>query len=220
MFESYFEESILSRAKESKLIELNFLNPRDFSKNRHKKVDEYQVGGGAGLVMLPEPIDRAIRDIKEKNEGAHTIFLTPSGKTFTQKDAIRLASKEHLILVCGRYEGFDERAIELHADEVFSIGDYILTGGELAAMVVCDAVSRHIKGVLGNEDSLEGESFESALLEAPTFTKPNDFNGNCVPSEFLKGNHGKIAGLKKSMSLNKTKFYRPDLYERYLKDKG
>ena len=212
LVEGYFKASILGRAKEQGDIEIDFVNPREFSQNRHLKVDDYQAGGGAGLVMMAEPLDLALKNIKSKSPNAHTIFLTPSAKPFRQNDAKRLAQKPHIIFVCGRYEGFDERCIEMHGDEVFSIGDYILTGGELASMVLCDAISRNISGVLGNRASLDEESFESGLLEAPAFTKPNIFRGNSLPSEFLKGNHGKIAGLKKLMACAKTQFYRPDLY--------
>jgi tRNA (guanine37-N1)-methyltransferase len=208
----YFNASILGRAKEQGDIEIGFVNPREFSQNKHLKVDDYQAGGGAGLVMMAQPLDSALNEIKASSPNAHTIFLTPSAKPFRQNDAKRLAKNSHIVFVCGRYEGFDERVIEIHGDEVFSIGDYILTGGELAAMVLCDAISRNIPRVLGNEASLDEESFEGGLLEAPAFTKPNIFKSNALPSEFLKGNHGKIAGLKKLMACAKTQFYRPDLY--------
>lgn len=211
LIKGYFESSILGRAKNEGWIKIDYLNPRDFSQNKHLKVDDYQAGGGAGLVMMPQPLDSALKEIKANKE-VYTIFLTPSAKPFRQNDAKRLAKKAHLVFVCGRYEGFDERSIEVHADEVFSIGDYILTGGELGAMVMCDAISRNIPGVLGNMQSLDEESFERGLLEAPAFTKPNVFNDNSLPSEFLKGNHGKIAGLKKLMACAKTQFHRPDLY--------
>lgn len=212
LIEGYFGGSILGRAIEQNQIQIDFVNPRDFTKNKHQKVDDYQAGGGAGLVMMAQPLNDALNHIKNVSSKAHVVFLSPSAKPFRQNDAKRLAGYEHLVLVCGRYEGFDERAIEANANELFSIGDYILTGGELGAMVMCDAISRNVAGVLGNEASLDEESFESGLLEAPAFTKPNVFHGNSLPSEFLKGNHGKIAGLKKLMACAKTQFYRPDLY--------
>ncbi|NLC27370.1 MAG: tRNA (guanosine(37)-N1)-methyltransferase TrmD [Campylobacteraceae bacterium] len=212
LIKGYFEDSILGRAKTDGYIKIQILNPRDFATNKHKKVDDYQSGGGAGLVMMPQPLDSTLEFIKKTKPLPHIVFLTPSGKPFRQNDAKRLAKKEHIVFVCGRYEGIDERLFEIHANEVFSIGDYILTGGELPAMVICDAISRNVERVLGNEASLSQESFEADLLEAPAFTKPNIFHGSSLPSEFLKGNHAKIAGLKKLMACAKTQFYRPDLY--------
>jgi len=212
LVEGYFSDSILGRAKEEGKIAVDFLNPRDFSLSRHKKVDDYQAGGGAGLLMGPQPLDDALAYFLKKNPHAHVVFPVPAGKPFTQKDAKRLAKKSHLVFVCGRYEGIDERIVEEYADELFSIGDYVLTGGELASMVMCDAISRNVASVLGNDASLDEESFEAGLLEAPSFTKPNEFKKKCIPSEFLKGNHAKIAGLKKVMACAKTQFYRPDLF--------
>lgn len=209
----YFSDSILSRAKEEKLIECEFINPRDFSLNKYKKVDEYKVGGGAGLLMSSEPLDLVLKEIKRKSKNAYVIFPTPAGKPFSQNDAKRLVEKEHVVFVCGRYEGIDERVLELYANEVFSIGDFVLTGGELPALCMCDAICRMKKGVLGNEESLSEESFENSLLEAPAFTKPNIYNTLKVPSEFLKGNHANIAGLKNRLAYAKTQFFRPDLYK-------
>jgi len=211
IIEGYFSDSILNRAIKNGLIEINFYNPRFYSKNRHKKVDSPKVGGGAGMVMNIEPIAETLKDIK-KNQDSKIIFLSPVGKPFNQKDAKALAEENNITFVCGRYEGFDERLIELYANEVYSIGDFILTGGELGAMVMCDAISRNIPGVLGNSDSLIEESFENELLEAPSFTKPDIFENNRLISEFLKGNHSKIALTKEWLSLYKTKYFRPDLY--------
>jgi len=218
IIDGYFSDSILNRAKEQGLIELSYYNPRDYTLNKHKKVDDAKVGGGAGMLMSIEPIARCLDDIKSK-EDTKIIFLTPVAKLFNQKDAKRLAKIDSSItFVCGRYEGFDERLIEEYANELFSIGDFILTGGELGAMVMCDAISRNIDGVLGNSNSLIEESFENTLLEAPSFTKPNIFNKNSVISEFLKGNHSKIASTKEQLSLYKTKFFRPDLYSKVKAD--
>lgn len=212
----YFEDSILARAKEKKLFDLEFLNPRAFSTNVYHKVDDYKIGGGAGLLMQIEPLYDTLNFIKQKETKAHFIFLNPSAKAFNQKDAKRLSKKEHIVFVCGRYEGIDERVVELFADELFSIGDFVLTGGELPALVLCDAILRNVKGVLGNSQSLEEESFESDLLEAPSFTKPFIFERNFenfkAPSVFLKGNHAKIKALKTTLALCKTKFFRPDLF--------
>ena len=212
---SYFEDSILKRAIAKGLLEITFLNPRDYTKNKHGKVDDYQASGGAGLVLFPQPLFDLLRSLKEKLPHAYIIFPTPAGKLFTQNDAKRLAHKEHLVFVSGRYEGIDERVIETFADELFCIGDYVLTGGELPSLVMSDAISRKIKGVLGNEDSLSIESFESPLLEAPCFSKPPLYEDKSVPSEFLKGNHAKITSLKNKMSESKTQYFRPDLFSRF-----
>ena len=210
LIEGYFKDSILKRAIDKGVIEINYLNPRDYSKSKHFKVDDTAVGGGAGMVMYPQPLYDCLDDLKCKDENVHIVFLTPVAKTFVQNDAKRLATKSHIAFVSGRYEGIDERVIEKYADEVFSIGDYILTGGELASLVICDATSRNIEGVLGNSESLEIESFETPLLEAPSFSKPQVYDGTAVPSEYLKGNHSKIRSLKLALSECKTKFFRPE----------
>ena len=210
LVEGYFQDSILKRAIDKDLLEINYLNPREFSTNKHHKVDDTAVGGGAGMVMNPQPLYDALKELKSRDSDIHIIFLTPVAKQFSQNDAKRLAKKTHIAFVSGRYEGIDERVIEEFADEVFSIGDYILTGGELASLVICDAVSRNIEGVLGNSDSLSIESFENALLEAPSFSKPKEYEKNSVPSEYLKGNHSKIRSLKLALSECKTKFFRPE----------
>ncbi len=209
IMQGYFQDSILKRAIEKKQFTIAFLNPRDFSSSRHKKVDDTATGGGAGMVMTPQPLFDALDSLRKENENLHVIFTTPVGKPFTQNDAKRLAKKEHVVFVSGRYEGIDERVIESYADELFSIGDYILTGGELPSLVMCDAIVRNIDGVLGNSESLDVESFETHLLEAPTYTKPQNFKDLSVPSEYLKGNHSKIAALKIDLSKCKTKFFRP-----------
>ncbi|CAA6810440.1 MAG: tRNA (Guanine37-N1) -methyltransferase (EC [uncultured Sulfurovum sp.] len=214
LIKGYFSESILKRAIEDKKISINFYNPRDFTTDRHNRVDAPMIGGGAGMLMTPQPLMDTLKKVREDSTNAHIVFLTPVAKKFTQNDAKRLAQKEHIVFVSGRYEGIDERVIEAQADEVFSIGDFILTGGELASMVVCDAVSRNVNEVLGNSDSLTIESFESSLLEAPSFTKPKNYEGNEVVSELLKGNHSKITDLKRGLALCKTKYFRPDLYKK------
>ena len=208
----YFEDSILKRAIEKNLLSIEFFNPRDYTTNKHNKVDDYQAGGGAGLLLNAQPLFDTLKEIKEHNPDAHFVFPAPAGKAFVQVDAKRLAKKEHIVFVNGRYEGIDERVVETYADEIFSIGDYVLTGGELASCVMSDAISRNVNGVLGNEDSLSEESFEDMLLEAPSFTKPAIFENKSIPSEFLKGNHAKISNLKNKMAKLKTKYFRPDLY--------
>ena len=210
LVEGYFQDSILSRAIDKELLSIDYRNPRDYSNNRHSKVDDSAVGGGAGMVMNPQPLYDCLDELKKEDEEVHIIFLTPVAKPFVQNDAKRLAGKSHIAFVSGRYEGIDERVVEKYADEVFSIGDYILTGGELASLVICDAVSRNIEGVLGNSDSLSVESFETPLLEAPSFSKPKVYEDSSVPSEYLKGNHSKIRSLKLALSESKTKFFRPE----------
>jgi len=212
--EGYFGASILGRAREAGHLRIDFVNPRDYSSNRYRKVDDAMVGGGAGMLMSPQPLHDALNALKAESPDAHIIFLSPVGKPFRQQDAKRLAGQSHIVLVAGRYEGIDERIIELHAHEVFSVGDAILTGGELPAMMLCDAVSRLLPGVLGNQESLAVESYEESLLEAPSFTKPDDFEKKRIVSEYLKGNHSKIAAIKNRMALSKTKYFRPDLYQR------
>jgi len=214
LIKGYFSESILKRAIEDEKISIDFYNPRDFTTDKHNRVDAPMIGGGAGMLMTPQPLMDTLKKVRVESPKAHIVFLSPVAKTFTQNDAKRLAKKEHIVFVSGRYEGIDERVIEAQADEIFSIGDFILTGGELASMVACDAISRNVESVLGNADSLSIESFEDALLEAPSFTKPKDYEGNEVVSEFLKGNHSKITDLKRGLALCKTKYFRPDLYKK------
>ena len=218
LIEGYFSESILKRAIEDDKISIDFYNPRDFTTDKHNRVDAPMIGGGAGMLMTPQPLIDTLNKVKEVSPQAHIIFLSPVAKTFTQNDAKRLAKKSHVVFVSGRYEGIDERVIEAHADELFSIGDFILTGGELASMVLCDAISRNVDEVLGNSDSLSVESFEEDLLEAPSFAKPLNYEGNEVVSEFLKGNHSKITDLKRGLALCKTKYFRPDLYKKGIRD--
>ncbi len=208
--EGYFQDSILKRAIKKNILSVEYIDPRDYSNSKHNKVDDTAVGGGAGMVMNPQPLYDTLNELKTKDKDVHLIFLTPVAKPFRQNDAKRLAKKNHIAFVSGRYEGIDERVIEKYADEVFSIGDYILTGGELASLVICDAVSRNVNGVLGNSDSLSIESFENELLEAPSFSKPQNYENNSVPSEYLKGNHSKIRSLKLALSECKTKFFRPE----------
>lgn len=219
IMEGYFSDSILARAIDAGRISIDFSDPREQSTNKHHKVDAPMIGGGAGMLMTPQPLLDTLTDIRKSSPDAHVIFLTPVGKKFQQNDAKRLALIEHIVFVSGRYEGVDERVIESEADELFSIGDFILTGGELASMVMCDAISRNVEGVLGNSESLMIESFENRLLEAPSFTKPTNYENKEVISEFLKGNHSNITALKRKLSLCKTKYFRPDLYQK-VKTKG
>jgi len=214
LIKPYFEDSILKKAIEKKLIKLHFFNPRDYTTNKHNKVDDTLCGGGAGQLLFPQPLFALLDDIKSKDKDPYIIFPLAAAKPFKQNDAIRLAKKKNIVFVSGRYEGIDERVIETYANEVFSIGDYILTGGELASTVMADAISRNCEGVLGNNESLTEESYnindENQLtLEAPSFTKPINFKDLSVPSELLKGNHAKIRNLKSKLSRCKTKYFRP-----------
>jgi tRNA (guanine37-N1)-methyltransferase len=212
LIEGYFQDSILKRGIESGKFSVEYLNPRDFSTSKHHKVDDTAAGGGAGMLMTPQPLFDALRSLPED---VHIIFVAPVGKQFTQNDAKRLATKSHVVFVSGRYEGIDERVVERFGDEVFSIGDYVLTGGELPSLVMTDAIVRNIEGVLGNSESLEYESFESPLLEAPSFGKPPIYENMSVPSEYLKGNHSKIRALKSSLSECKTKYFRPEQLQKH-----
>ena len=214
LIEPYFHDSILKRAIESNFISYEFYNPRDFTTNKHKKVDDQMVGGGAGMLLSCQPLFDCLDEIKSKNKDAYIVFPLAAAKPFRQNDAKRLAKKENIVFVSGRYEGIDERVIEKYANEVFSIGEFVLTGGELPSLVMADAISRNVESVLGNADSLDVESYENNLLEAPSFTKPEIFQNLSVVKEFLKGNHSKISDLKIQMSKCKTKYYRPNKEKR------
>jgi tRNA (guanine37-N1)-methyltransferase len=215
IIKGYFSDSILAKAQEKDLLKLEFYNPRDYTTNKHNKVDDTLCGGGAGQLMFPQPLFDTLDAIRKKEPESYIIFPLAAAKPFNQNDAKRLAKKKNIVFVSGRYEGIDERVIETYANEVFSIGDYILTGGELPSMVMGDAIARNVDEVLGNNDSLEDESYNNLtvkkeeLLEAPSFTKPINFKGLEVPSELLKGNHSKIRDLKSKLSWCKTKYYRP-----------
>jgi tRNA (guanine37-N1)-methyltransferase len=211
MFSSPLGESILGKAIEKRLIEIRTINIRDFALDKHQVVDDTPYGGGQGMVMKIEPIARAIEWVKSQDPSAWTVFLTPQGKPFSQDIALALSSHSHLILLCGRYEGVDERVREIFVDEEISIGDYILTGGELAAMVIIDAVSRLLPGVLGSDRSAEEDSFINFLLEYPQYTRPSNFKGSCVPEVLLSGNHSAISLWRKKKALERTSMRRPDL---------
>lgn len=202
-------ESIIGRAREKNLIEINVINIRDFSKDKHKKCDDAPFGGGAGMVMTPQPLFDAITSVKTKD--SLVILTSPRGQTFNQKLCKELSSFDHLIFVCGHYEGIDERIIELCIDREISIGDFVLTGGEIPAMAMVDAISRYVDGVLGNGQSLEEESFSSGLLEYPQYTRPAEFMGLKVPEVLLSGNHAEIAKFRKEQSEKITKSRRPDM---------
>lgn len=210
MFEGIIGESILKRAQQKKLVTFSVINLRDFSTDKHRKVDDRPFGGGPGMIMRAEPIFKAVEMLKGRGRKTRVLLMTPQGKKFETGSAGKLAKQEHLIFICGHYEGVDERVKEL-ADEEISIGDYILTCGELPAMVVVDAVVRLIPGVLGDEDSTKWESFHDGLLEYPQYTRPYDFRGMKTPKILLSGNHEAIARWRGKQALLLTKRKRPDL---------
>lgn len=208
--------SMLGRAERAGLLEIREVDIRTYSKNKHHNTDDAPFGGGAGMVMLAQPIVDAVRDVQGPDFRGKRIYLSPRGKTLTQKKAEELAREEELILLCGHYEGVDQRALDLVMDEEISIGDYVLTGGELGAMVLTDCVARLIPGVLGCESSAVTESFSSGLLEYPQYTRPREFEGLAVPEPLLNGNHREIQGWQLSESLYLTLRRRPEMAEAWL----
>ncbi len=207
------QSSIIGRAEKNNLIELNLINFREFSKDTAKHVDDCPYGGGAGMVIKPEPVYDAYKSIVDKLEyKPKVIYLTPQGKVLNQEMAQNLAKENHLILLCGHYEGIDQRVLDEIVDEEISIGDYVLTGGELPAMVLIDAISRNVSGVL-DEESLKDESFNQKLLEYPQYTRPEVFNGVKVPEVLLSGHHANIEKWRREKSIEITKLKRPDLLE-------
>lgn len=212
MFEGVFGESILKKAQEKQAVELNVVNFREYSANKHQNVDDYPYGGGAGMVLTPQPIFDAV-DALTKDSKPRVVLLCPQGERYTQKKAEELAQEEHLIFVCGHYEGYDERIREHVVTDEISIGDYVLTGGELGAMVVIDSVVRLLPGVLGNQDSAVKDSHSTGLLEHPHYTRPADFRGFKVPDVLMSGDHQKIAAWREKESLKRTLLRRPDMLE-------
>ena len=211
MFQGVFSSSILGRAASEGLLEITLTDIRPFSASKHKNTDDYPFGGGAGMVMMAQPIMDAMASVTGEDFHGKRIFLGPRGKTLTTDMARALAKEDHLVLLCGHYEGIDQRVLDTCIDEEISIGDYILTGGELAAMVLTDCVSRFIPGVLGSSESAETESFSDGLLEYPQYTRPRDLNGLTVPDVLLSGNHADIAAWRRKESLRITLERRPDL---------
>jgi tRNA (guanine37-N1)-methyltransferase len=216
MFRGVFGQSILKKAEEKKAVTYNLVNFRDYADNKHQTVDDYPYGGGAGMVLKPQPIFDAVEDLKSKSTtNPRIILMCPQGERYTQKKAEELAKEDHLILICGHYEGFDERIREHLVTDEISIGDYVLTGGELGAMVVVDSVVRLLPGVLGNETSHIKDSFSTGLLEHPHYTRPADFRGMKVPDVLLSGNHRLIEEWREKEALKRTWERRPDLLHEY-----
>ena len=206
MFDGVFGESILKKAQEKNAVELNVVNFREYSTNKHKNVDDYPYGGGAGMVLTPQPIFDAVEELTETAKKPRVVLLCPQGERYTQAKAEELAAEEHLIFICGHYEGYDERIREQLVTDEISIGDYVLTGGELGAMVVIDSVVRLLPDVLGNNHSAVQDSHSTGLLEHPHYTRPADFRGLTVPEVLMSGNHKKIEQWRQKESLKRTCF--------------
>lgn len=204
--------SIIGRAVNSNKIEINVYDIREYTLDKHKKCDDAPFGGGAGMVMMPQPIASAIEDIDPEHK-AWRVFMSPRGRVFNQKIVLEYAKRDRILLLCGHYEGVDQRVIDLYIDEELSVGDYVLTGGEIPAMAVTDAVSRYVSGVI-KEQSLEQESFSSGLLEYPQYTRPQEFKGLKVPEVLTSGNHGEVDKWRLAKSIEITKKNRPDLLKK------
>jgi tRNA (guanine37-N1)-methyltransferase len=211
LMESFFAHSILKRAKEKELLEVNIFNVRDYTNYKHGQVDDYQFGGGAGLVMMIEPLANAIEALKKNTQYDDIIFLTPDGEKFTQKTANALSLTKNLLLICGHYKGIDQRVRDHFVTKEISIGDYVLSGGELGAAVLVDAIGRLLPGVLNDETSALTDSFQDDLLASPVYTRPENFRGWKVPEILMSGNHAKIEEWRQKQSLERTKEKRPDL---------
>ena len=209
MFDA-LNESLIGKAIDKKLIELEVVNFRDFSNNKHKKVDDYAFSGGAGMVLTPQPIYDCLQSVL--TEDSYVVYMSPKGTPLTQNKVKQLSKEiKHLVIICGHYEGMDERIITLCVNEQISMGDFVLTGGEIPAMALVDSVSRYVEGVLHNADSTEDESFSDGLLEYPQYTRPQEFMGLKVPDVLISGNHKEIEKWKQEQKILETKKYRPDL---------
>lgn len=215
-FKGPFDESIVKQAIQKGLLDIRLLNIRDFSQDRHHRVDDRVYGGGPGMVMMPEPVAKAIRSVK--SERSRVVYLTPQGAPLTAKKCRELAQYEHLVLLCGHYEGIDQRVLDSDVDEEISIGDYVLTNGCLAAIVLVDAVVRFVPNVIGHEQAAAEDSFEQGILDCPHYTRPEVFEGRSVPSVLVSGDHRKIAQWRHEAALKKTRRERPDLYLRFVEE--
>ena len=219
MVENYFQHSILKRAVNSGIVEINTVNPRDFTENKHKKVDDIPYGGGAGMVLMAQPYVDAYESIK-KCKNSITVMLSPQGEPLTDKLVNDFKNYEQIILMCGHYEGFDERIRDIIKPKEISIGDFVLTGGELPALCLIDAVSRKIEGTLGHIESADEDSFSNGLIEYPHYTRPREYRGLKVPDVLLNGNHKEINEFRLQKSVERTKSRRPDLYSKYIKERN
>lgn len=219
MVENYFNFSILKRAVDAGIISVNTVNPRDYTQNKHKKVDDTPYGGGAGMVLMPQPYVDAYESV-ERLENSTTIMLSPQGEPLNDSIVNDLAKYDQIVMLCGHYEGFDERIREIIKPREISLGDFVLTGGELPALCLIDAISRKIDGTLGKIESADEDSFSNGLLEYPHYTKPREYRGLKVPDVLLNGNHKEINEFRLQKSLERTKTKRHDLYEDFVKKKG
>lgn len=219
MFNDFKRESLIGKAIDKKIIEINVYNIRDYTLQRSNSVDDEVYGGGNGMLMMAQPIYDCYKKIVEGKSNVKTYYMSPKGKTFNQEKAISMSKLDEIVILCGHYEGVDERALQLINAEEISIGDYVLTGGEIPAMVVIDSLARFVKGVLSNEESTDEESFRNNLLEYPQYTRPYEYEGLKVPDILISGDHKKVSNWKLEQSIEITKKNRPDLYEKYLKDK-
>jgi len=208
-FKGPFDESMIRKAIDAGILDIQLVDIRNFAEDRHRKVDDRPYGGGPGMVLMPEPVTKAIRSVRQPD--SKVVYLSPQGKTLTAKKCRELANESHLIFLCGHYEGIDERVIDIEVDEEISIGDYVLTNGCAAAIVCVDAISRFIPGVVGHEDAVNEDSFENGHLDCPHYTRPEVFESHAVPEVLLSGNHQKISLWRKERALEKTRRIRPDL---------
>ena len=221
MCDAVMSESVIGRARKKNIVEINFHQIREFAVNKHNQVDDTPYGGGEGMLMMAQPIyDTFMKVCGEVGEKPHFIYMSPCGKTLTQKRVKELSEINNIAILCGRYEGVDQRVLDELVDEEISIGDYVVTGGEMPAMILADAVSRMIPGVLSDPEGFMGESHYSSLLEYPQYTKPAEWNGRAVPEVLLSGNHAEIAKWRRKQSLEITKKLRPEMFEKVILDKN
>ena len=213
---AFFESSIMAKAVEKGIIAYDLVNIRDFAFDKHKTCDDNPYGGGAGMLMLPETLGAALDSVESWKK--RVVYVTPSGKPLTQKLAQELSQETDLVLICGRYEGIDQRIIDSRVDDEISIGDYVLTGGELAALVMIDAIARFVPGVLHNDESARTDSFQDGLLEYPQYSRPEVWNGKRVPEVLLSGDHARVDRWRLEQSIERTRLRRPELYEAWVKN--
>ena len=218
MCNAFLDESIIGRARESGKVKINCVNIRDFTEDKHNRVDDSTYGGGTGMLMQAQPIYDCYKSLCSENEKPYVIYMSPQGRVLTQQKAASLCEKEHIVILCGHYEGVDERVLEEIVDEEISIGDYVVTGGELPALILADCISRMLDGVLRNEEAYSLESHFDGLLEYPQYTKPYEWRGKTVPEVLISGHHANIEKWRKEQSLLRTKEKRPDLYEKFLEN--
>ena len=218
MFDSFKNTSLIGKAIEKGILKINLYNIRDYTESKAKSVDDYVYGGGNGMLMMAQPIYDCYKDIVRDEKNFKTYYLSPRGRVFNQKTAIEMSKESEIILLCGHYEGVDERAIELINATEISIGDFVLTGGEIPCMAIIDSVARFVEGVLSNSESVLDESFNNSLLEYPQYTRPYEYEGLKVPDVLLSGDHKKVDEWRKEKSIEITKKNRPDLYNKYLEN--